>query len=253
MNTHTHLLSIPLALVLALAAACGGDSENANTSSLISASEGGSLELSGSKTKVIFPAGAVAEDTEITLQLGAVSDFAERKDARAEVLVFAPEMTLASPAQLSLDLSDVDASSRVYLVQFVDGEWRQPEISAIEIGSGGIAEASFFVLAPTAIVVEPVASGSSKVTGKVTHIYTQEPLAGIEFSLWTALEDKLGTTTSGADGSFVFENVPAGELFVSAMVLAKNNCYNDPTSKTITVSEGEDATVSFGFVPGPCE
>jgi len=108
-------------------------------------------------------------------------------------------------------------------------------------------------LAPTTVVVEPRFASASKVKGQVKHIYTQDPLPGINFELWTATEQKVGMATSGSDGSFVLENAPAGELFVLASVAAEDNCFNDPTEKTVTVVEGEDAEIVFGFVPGPCE
>lgn len=247
---HRLLLPLPLALTLGLGA-CGSDSGGQSTASLISASEGGTISLSDS-TKITFPAGAVAEDVEMTMSIAAVSDFAALEDARKDVLQFDPEMVLASSAQIELDLSDVDSTSTVHLMQFIDGLWLRPEVSTVEIGSGGIAFASVIQLAPTALVVTEATTGSLNIQGSVVHIYTQDPLPGIEFQLWTSFEQMVGTASSDSSGGFSFDNVAPGSYFVLAQVTPENNCFNDPTEKTLTVPGNEDK-VEFAFVPGPCD
>jgi hypothetical protein len=244
-------LLVPLASALLFTVgACGSDSSE-STASLISASEGGTISLSDSSTKITFPAGAVTEDMEITMATASVSDFAALEDARKDVLQFDPEMVLASPAVIEWNLSDVESSSRVHLMQFVDGDWRRPEISGVEIGSGGIALASVYQVAPTALVVTETTTASLKIQGSVVHIYTQAPLPGVEFQLWTSFEQMVASTSSDQSGAFSFDNVAPGSYFVLAQVLPADNCFNDPTEKTISVPEDGDK-VEFAFVPGPC-
>lgn len=199
---HRPLLTLPLALALGLGA-CGSDSEKESAASLISASEGGTISLSDS-TRITFPAGAVAEDVEMTMSVADVSDFAALEDARTGVLQFDPEMALENSAEIQWDLSDVDSSSSVHIMQFVDGQWLRPEVSSVEIGSGGVALASVHQLSPTALVVTEAATGLS-IQGSVVHIYTQDPLSGLEFQLWTSLEEMVTTATSDSSGSFSFE------------------------------------------------
>lgn len=251
MNTMRSLIGS--LLVISLGACSGGDDDGGqSTASLITAAEGGTLALENSETRVVFPAGAVAEDTEMTLALGALSDFAAREHALADVLVFQPEMVLSSPAELQLDLPEIEADRVVYIEQFVDGAWVRPEVSAVEVGSGGVGAASVIRLAPTAIIAEPIADDAGSVSGTVRHIYTQEPLSGISFALYTQVEELIGKTTSDAQGQFSFEGVAAGSYFVLAEIDSANNCFNDPTFKELEVVEGEAAAVEFAFVPGPC-
>jgi hypothetical protein len=239
-------------LACALLTACGGGTDSESTSAIITASEGGTLALEGSETSLTFPAGAVATDIEVSLDMGTLSDYAEHEGALTNIVVLGPSMNLESPASLRIDLDgQIEPDARLHIVQYTDGVWIRPEVGAIEVGSGGVGVTSIFRLAPTAIVVESVQASTGRIEGQALHIYTEEPLPGIEFKL-IVNDSVAGTATSGDDGSFAFENVPTGTVVVDAQVDAGQNCYNDPTSKDVDVTEAEAVRVFFGFVPGPC-
>lgn len=241
-------------LACALLTACSGDTESVSTSSIISASEGGILDLEGTETKVTFPAGAVTEDVEVSLDMGNLVDYPEHEGALARILVLGPSMPLESPATLNIDLEgQVDPSDRLHIVQYTDGVWIRPEVGAVEMTSGGIGATTIFRLAPTAVVVESTqpTSDVGRIEGQALHLYTEAPLPGIEFNL-IANDMPAGTATSGDDGRFVFDEVPTGSVVINAQVDAAQNCYDDPTSKVVEVAEEDAAQVFFGFVPGPC-
>lgn len=236
-------------------AACGGGSGDDSATSLITASEGGSIEIPGTDTRVDFPADALAEDTEITILLGGLADYGAADDARERVLVFSPDgIALNQPASLKLDPGGaaIEATEQVSILQFVDGGWYPPEVASAEVGSGGLVTASVAVLAPVAVVVKQAPQGpTGSIRGAVFHLYTEAPLEGISFELQAA-GTVVGTATSDAAGGFVFENVEVGTYTVHSTIAPENNCYNDAVDKDATVIEDEIAQIYFGFVPGPC-
>lgn len=141
-----------------LVACGGGNGEDIDSvSSIISPTEGGSLSLEGTETGLTIPGGAVEADIEVTLAVGSVDEFASNDNALDTVLVFSPTMSLSKTASITFELAeDFDFTQRVHIEQFVDGVWIRPELSGLEIGSGGIAFGNVQVLAPTAIVVNAV-------------------------------------------------------------------------------------------------
>jgi hypothetical protein len=147
----------PILVSAVLLVACGGGDDNTDqgVASIISSDEGGSLRIEGTETGVTFPEGAVQADTEIRLRIGSAAEFSANETALDDVMFFEPAMSLAVPASISMQLDEnFDASQRVHLEQFVDGVWLRPELSSLEIGSGGVAYGQLQLLVPTAIVVE---------------------------------------------------------------------------------------------------
>ncbi|MBL4634230.1 MAG: hypothetical protein JKY56_10170 [Kofleriaceae bacterium] len=137
--------------------ACGGD-DAGGISSTISPTQGGSLQLEGTETGITFPEGAVETEVEVSLSLGSIADFAPRENALNDVLVFSPELLLTASASMTFEIGDSFDSStqRAHIEQFVDGVWLRPEISSLEVGSGGVAFGSLQSLSPTAIVVTDI-------------------------------------------------------------------------------------------------
>ena len=236
--------------------ACGGSGDD-ETSDLITVDEGGSIEIEGTETRIDIPANALAEDTEITISLAELSDFAALDDARNTVLVIAPDgLVLSAPATLTLDPGEpaVTGDQLLSIRQFrsgVDGGWVSPEVSAAQLHSGGLVTASIIQFAPTALVVKdpPVASGT--IAGMVLHIYTEAPLSGITFELEQG-GSVVDTAVSDAEGKFTFSSVAVGTYNVHADVSADENCYSDPVDKEAVVTDQNTTDVFFGFVPGPC-
>jgi hypothetical protein len=149
-------LLTPLFLTLALGA-CDGGSGSEFTSAIITPDEGGSLQVADSETGITIPEGAVESEVEISLDIGTASDFAANENALEDVLVFEPTMVLSRPADLTFQLpTDLEPTQRVHLEQFIDGVWLRPELSGLEVGSGGIAYGRVDLLVPTAVVVDAV-------------------------------------------------------------------------------------------------
>jgi hypothetical protein len=123
---------------------------------LVTAAEGGTVEVSGSETRLVIPPAALTADTEISVSFGRLDDFAPLDNARDRVLVMAPEGTVLSrSASLTFDPGEPALGGFEYVTirQYVDGGWYPPEQSSAEIGSGGLVAASIDLLAPTALVV----------------------------------------------------------------------------------------------------
>jgi len=247
--------SLGLSSVLTLALAACGSSGGESATALITASEGGALQIDGTETRVDIPADALAEDTEITISMGHLADFGTAADARDDVLVFSPDgIVLSKPASVTLSPGDpaIEAGQLVSILQYVDGGWYPPEVSSAEVGSGGVVHAAVTLLAPIAIVVKDAPQGpTGSVRGSVFHIYTEEPLEGIGFEL-RADGQVVGTATSNAEGRFLFDDVGVGVYTVHSTIAPENNCYNDAVDKEATVTEDQTTDISFGFVPGPC-
>jgi len=240
----------PIALAVAACGGAGGDDDSATV--LITAAEGGSIEIDGTDTRVVIPADALGEDTEITISMGHLADYGAADDARDGVLVFSPDgIVLSRPAEITLNPGDpaVDGTELVSILQFVDGGWYPPEVSSAAIGSGGLVGASVSVLAPVAVVIKEAPQGpTGSIRGGVLHIYTEAPLAGIGFEL---KKDGvvLGTATSDTAGAFRFDGIGVGAYTVHSTIDSADNCYGDPVDKDATVTEDSITDVYFGFVP----
>jgi hypothetical protein len=243
-------------LIAALAlAACGGSSGDDSTSEMIEAATGGTIDLDDGSS-VTIPPNALTEDTEVTVSIASLSDYGDLEHGRNKVLSLAPEgLVLEVPASIVLDPGGeaLAGDELVDLYQFVDGLWRQPEVSGVEIGSGGTISATVIVFAPTGITVrEPPQGPTGAVDGSVFHYYTEQPLPGLTVRVVDG-EQTIDSTTTDSNGAFSFEAIPVGAHKLRVDIAAEDNCFGDPTEKAIDVTENEPVTEYFGFVTGPCE
>jgi hypothetical protein len=239
-------------LFVFLAMACG---DERTTSSLISATAGGTVRIGTSETRLEVPPNSLSMDTEIIATVDEPAGYPAREGLR-EVLVLEPAGTaLEIPANLMWKPAGaaLGGTDRLTLVELVDGGWQAREVS-VTVGSGGIVSTTVGRLGTYGLAVQPAPMGDTgTIQGSVLHIYTEAPLPGIGITLYEQTERMVGTATSGSDGSFSFADVPVGSYFLVANVTPDNNCFSDPTNKDAVVTVGETTTVTFGFVPGPCE
>jgi hypothetical protein len=137
-------------LVLAVAA-CGGGGDGGGTE-LITVGEGATIEL-GSGTVIEVPANAVTEDTEVTVSLGEVTDFAPLQNSRGQAIVFDPPVSLAVSAAVTIDVEPAPtANDYAALYQFTDGVWIGLDVSTI-IDADGRVQSVIDVLRPTAVQI----------------------------------------------------------------------------------------------------
>jgi hypothetical protein len=144
---------------LALALGCGGGPGSVSTT--ISAMNGGSVELDGSRLDI--PAAALAADTEISMRLDAFPATPALELAHDEVLVIEPGLTeLALPAALTLALADITPDDDVDAYQLIDGGWSR---LAAEVGSDGVVHTSVTGLGTFAVVIRPRLEGGNQIVG----------------------------------------------------------------------------------------
>ena len=120
------------------------------------------------------------------------------------------------------------------------------------MGSGGLVSVQVSRLAPLALIVRDGPQSAGTINGSVLHIYTEQPLEGITFTLLSGTTE-IDSAVSDANGQFSFTQVPVGTFTVHAEVDPEDNCYDDPVDKEALVIHDQVTNVSFGFVPGPCE
>lgn len=247
-------LALILSLSLGALAACGGGGGSSVTTHIL-ADQGGTVALDGDETSLEIPANALAADTDISLSIGSLADYAALEGGRDRVAIIDPAgTTLAIDATITLDPGSpaVTAEHIISIAQFTDGVWIVRNEAAPELHSGGLVTASIDVLLPTAVIVrDPPIGPTGSIDGMVLHLYTEAPLPGIVFELRSSGQ-VIGTATSDANGLFGFDAVPVGSYQVHAVVTADQNCYNDPVDKDAAVTENMATSVFFGFVPGPC-
>jgi hypothetical protein len=238
--------------VLAIAAiACGDDRTVGAT--VIKATEGGTVRIGSSETRLEVPPNSLGMDTEIVATLDTPASYPAIEGLR-EVLVLEPAGTaLEIPATLVWKPSGdaLDGTEELALRELVDGAWAPLDVS-VGVGSGGLATTTVGRLGTLGLTVRPAPVGGGTISGTVRHIYTEEPLAGVSFTLYTATETMVGTAVSGADGTFSFSGLAAGSYLVVANVTEEENCFGDPTTRSVEVSEGGTANVSFAFVLNDC-
>src|SRR5687767_3963998 len=91
--------------------ACGGDGAG-SASMVVTAAEGGTVQVSGEETRLEIPPGALAEDTEIVLSIASLSDYPALEHGRDRVLVIEPDgLVLSAPAELLFDPGAPDIAS----------------------------------------------------------------------------------------------------------------------------------------------
>ncbi len=239
LRRHNLLLSF-ISLSLA-AGGCGAD-EPTMGSQLITAAEGGTLVTDDAELSV--PAAALGEDTTVTLLVDGASGYPALEDGLDRVVVLEPAgVVLAQPASIVFAGGDVSAAATVRAHQLVDGEWAAVETATAsreEDGRVRLRVGRFGVYGVTA--VEPV---QGEPTVRVTATLDDAPLAEARVTLWTALEQQLGETTTGADGQAVFElELEAGEYFITVERPA-DTCGEGFSS--FTYAPGTPVSVSVGF------
>jgi hypothetical protein len=114
--------------------------------------------------------------------------------------------------------------------------------AADETGADAFNSATSF--ARTDFTWQPLAPTTGSIAGTVT--VGTAPLAGITVSRGTSAP----TTTTGADGKYQFEQVPPGTYVVSmSNIPAGITC--SPTTKTASVTAGNQTTVDFSCTAAP--
>jgi hypothetical protein len=144
-------------VIAATAAACGGGS-GTETSSTISAADGGTVDL-GDEAELVIPASALPADTEITLR---VADFGAElpalTGAAGATLVIEPDtISLAEPAQLTFVLAAPGAGEAVvpYHLAFEDGaHWSYLEGN--EVGDDGTVHVDVQSFGTFAVAIVPL-------------------------------------------------------------------------------------------------
>jgi hypothetical protein len=105
---------IGLLLAGNVAGGCGGDDSEASsapsyvgemTEELMTAAEGGEMELGA--VKIAIPAGALEEDTEITLKIQSKADAPEKEKIAIDVYEFGPSLEFKTPVDVEFDLKGV--------------------------------------------------------------------------------------------------------------------------------------------------
>jgi hypothetical protein len=151
MTTPRAFFTLATLAPLAFAACAGSDAESSTT--VISASDGGSVQIAGSETRLVIAAGALPVDTEISLEMAATVDFPALEDVVGNVASIEPTLVLQIPATLLVALGDdVGPSTVLSARQLIEGEWFPAERPQVTIGSGGIASVTLDFLAPVAFV-----------------------------------------------------------------------------------------------------
>ena len=131
------------------AAACGGSSSEDTT--LITASAGGELSISGATIDI--PAGALSEDTELTVSEGSISDYPALEGADNRVLEFDPPVSLSGLATIRIRPKQaIPADGSAFIRIFTDGVWITPDVSSVVID--GEIDTALPFLAPVAVVVQ---------------------------------------------------------------------------------------------------
>jgi hypothetical protein len=248
--------SAALCVVGALVACDDGKEQPQGTTVMILAATGGTVAMKGDETSLSIPANALAADTEVTLSYGELSDYGALTDARSRVVVLEPAGTLlSSPASLLIDpgAPAIGAEQIVTVYQWVDGVdggWSSPR--AAEVVSLGLVSTTVNRLAPLAIVVEdPVAGPTGTISGMVIHMYTEQPLEGMSFTLLSGATE-VDSAVSDAQGGFEFTEVPVGTYTVHSEISEADNCFDDAVDKEAVVTADTDTEVFFAFVPPPC-
>jgi hypothetical protein len=116
----------------------------------VTAAEGGTI--TAGTAKLVIPAGALAEDTTITVEEVATSGFAGKENIAAAVLEFGPDgLTFSQPVQMEMafDASKAPEGSVAKLAWYDGSKWVELEDSAV---SGGKVTATTTHFTPFTVV-----------------------------------------------------------------------------------------------------
>ena len=131
-----HFVAAIACFVVVGAGACGGDSEGGTdaagggtagppSTEVVTAADGGTVETEGGKAKVEIPAGALAEDTEISIEPAGTSGQPEADHLVSNVFELGPDgTTFSSPVTITLAVTgEVPSGSTPVLATLKDGAW----------------------------------------------------------------------------------------------------------------------------------
>jgi hypothetical protein len=130
---------LPVVLITLLSVtglmACSSDSENIPepVSETISAAEGGSVATADNTAKITIPAGALAEDTEISIEAESKSGQPEAENLGSAVFNFGPDgLQFAAPVTIELKLDDDVPDGKVAVLAVLeDDKWSPISGSAL--------------------------------------------------------------------------------------------------------------------------
>lgn len=217
--------------ISALTFACGAPSTE--VSKTISAETGGSISLDDSILEI--PAAALAVDTEVSMRLDLIGDFAALADAHDDVITIEPAaIALAVPGTLTLDLGGpVELGESVVAYHLVDGGWAALET---EIVPGGRVRTSVTSLGSYAVTRRAATGDGNRIAG-VLRWGTGDPVddAPVELHQDGA---RLTDTVTDPQGGFGFVDLTPGEY----QIVVSFEC---DLEETVSVSADEPTEVEL--------
>lgn len=180
----------------------------------VSAADGGTVASEDGKAELTIPAGALAEDTTITLAVEAASG-----DAQADIYNFGPDgLTFLKPVKLAIDVAGTVPEGKKAVLAWLDGDkWTAVEGSALADGA---------------------VAGDITHFSKFTIIFTEDEI--ILSSDCGELATSFVACGGNVDGKWKFDDVCFDQASLGENPL-KDSC---PTA-TMSVDLTWDATVEF--------
>lgn len=229
----TRRVHVAFALVSSIAlAACADD---APSSALIAAAEGGTV--TAATHEVAIPAMALATDLEVTLEAASASGYPTLENGRPEVLRIEPEGTVlerAATVTIHADFIGAGEGDRVSIVQLATADgvatW-VPMESARDAATGDV-DVPITRFAPLGVVVVP-SSGAAGIAGTIRW-GDASPADGAPLQLFRGTE-LLDSTTADAAGAFAFDDLAPGAY----RIVVDYECMID---QAVTVTAGEVTT-----------
>ena len=152
-------------------------------------------------------------------------------------------LTTDAEGHYSLDgLPAGDYTVTVTLTDPYTGATTETEV-VVTVPQGGSGEADFGLIQPGSIagVVFFDADNDGLIDG------TDVPVGSYQVQLLDAEGNVIATATTGPDGSYLFEGVPAGEYQVAITLVSPYTGASTPLLVAVTVPQGERVVVNFGL------
>lgn len=219
---------ILIAAIAASFVACG----NPTSTSLIVATEGGTVEAG--TTEVVIPANALAVDTEITIESTPADPELPALEGAVVILRLEPEGTaLEIPAAITVTGSEIGAgqTDTIGAWQLLDGVWAPREFS---LGASGDVTLSVNVFSPVGITVREAAALGA-VTGTISW-GSGDPADAAPVQLFQG-EVIVAETTTDATGAFSFPDLEPGAYSVRVNYECMIDAPADVTAGTTTTLE----------------